>query len=384
MAHILALSFSALSSDPRVRRQITALRRRHTVTALGWDDPNIAGVAFHACPRPRRGVPHKIRTAFAIACGRHDAVHFADPGVRAAAAIIPRVACDLILANDVPALPVAVRTGRALVVPVVFDAHEYAPREWEDVLRWRLVMQPHIVDLCRRYLPGVAAMTTVCAGIAEAYHAEFGVAATVVTNAAPYADLPVRTADAATIRMVHHGAAIPSRRLERMIAVAERLGPGWSLDLMLVPNDAAYHRWLAERAAGTANVRLVPAVRLDDIPATLNAGYDLGLYLLEPASFNNRFALPNKIFEFVQARLAIAVGPSPEMATLVRAHGLGVVADDFSVDGMVRSLAAVDRSRIAGWRTAANRAARMLNAEAEAERILAVVDAALAGSTRKG
>jgi hypothetical protein len=33
--------------------------------------------------------------------------------------------------------------------------------------------------------------------------------------------------------------------------------------------------------------------------------------------------------EFIQARLAVAVDPSPEMARLVQRYGCGVVAPDF-------------------------------------------------------
>ena len=47
------------------------------------------------------------------------------------------------------------------------------------------------------------------------------------------------------------------------------------------------------------------------------AEYDIGLFILSPINFNYYHALPNKLFEFIQARLAIAVSPSPEMARIV-------------------------------------------------------------------
>ncbi|MBK7701065.1 MAG: hypothetical protein IPJ39_21260 [Saprospiraceae bacterium] len=66
--------------------------------------------------------------------------------------------------------------------------------------------------------------------------------------------------------------------------------------------------------------------------------YDIGLYILEPTNFNNGMALPNKMFEFIQARLAIAIGPSPEMKSLVEEYNLGVVSADFDSKGLAISL----------------------------------------------
>ena len=35
--------------------------------------------------------------------------------------------------------------------------------------------------------------------------------------------------------------------------------------------------------------------------------YDIGVYLLRDGNLNNKYAMPNKLYEFVQARLADAV-----------------------------------------------------------------------------
>ena len=41
---------------------------------------------------------------------------------------------------------------------------------------------------------------------------------------------------------------------------------------------------------------------------------DVGVFCMPPINVNARYALPNKFFDFVQARLAVAVGPAEEMA----------------------------------------------------------------------
>ena len=94
-------------------------------------------------------------------------------------------------------------------------------------------------------------------------------------------------------------------------------------------------------------------------------------------------ALPNKFFEFIQARLAIAIVPSPEMARLTREFDCGVVAEDFSSLSLARALTGLTAQGIDWMKRGADRAARMHNAErihhaeSNASRFREIVGAAL-------
>jgi hypothetical protein len=105
--------------------------------------------------------------------------------------------------------------------------------------------------------------------------------------------------------------------------------------------------------------------------------YDIGLYLLEPSSFNNLHALPNKFFEFIQSRLAVAIGPSPEMARLVEKYDVGVVARSFSPVDMARALEHLDAERIDHFKRQADAAARELCFERSSKVLLALVEQVL-------
>lgn len=91
--------------------------------------------------------------------------------------------------------------------------------------------------------------------------------------------------------------------------------------------------------------------------------FDVGVYLLEPQTVNSRFALPNKIFDFLQARLGVVVGPSPEMAALVRTTGAGTVADGFEAADLRRVLDDLGADEVARWKDAADGAATTYSAE---------------------
>jgi hypothetical protein len=142
---------------------------------------------------------------------------------------------------------------------------------------------------------------------------------------------------------------------------------------MLVPTDARYLDRLRLIVGKNPRVRLVPPVPMRDLPRYLNQ-YDLGLYLLPPKNLNDQLALPNKFFEFVQGRLAIAIGPSPEMARLTRQYDLGVVADDFTPRSLAKKLNQLDPKRIDYYKQRSNQAAKELCFERNSEVLVNMIN----------
>ena len=51
-----------------------------------------------------------------------------------------------------------------------------------------------------------------------------------------------------------------------------------------------------------------------------------------------KHCLPNKFFDFIQARLPVAIGPSPEMRGLIKKYDCGFVAKEFTVESMAKTL----------------------------------------------
>ncbi len=374
-ARVLVLSFSDLASDPRVNRQLRFLAPHHQVTAAGWADPRIPGVRFVPLAPRRKPLPRRLVAAARLLAGRFDSYYWnrsevVDCRERLAG---PAADADVVVANDIDALPVAL--ALAPRARVLFDAHEYAPLEFEDRLFFRVFQQRLRAWQCRTFIPRAAAMTTVCQSIAEAYERDTGVRAEIVLNAPDFE--PLAPSDTAArggaIRLVHHGAAIRSRRIEAMIRTLRLLDARFTLDLYLTGADRAYFEELRREAGGDARVRFNDPVPMRELPRVLN-DYDVGLFLLEPTNFNYRFALPNKLFEFVQARLAVAIGPSPEMARVVREHGLGIVTGDFRPETMAQALGALDAAAVMRFKAAADAAARALSSDAARDTVTRIVD----------
>lgn len=366
----LVISFSDLASDPRVDRQLAWLADDYDLVAVGTGAPTRSDVVFHPVDvRHKARFVDKLPSLFYLLTGQSERFYWRHDHFLAAVAAVQDLRPDLVVANDLDALPVALRVAHG--APVVFDAHEFAPKEFEDILTWRLLIGPDRHRLCRRLLPRTAAMLTVCDGIADAYRA-YGVDPVVVTNAPAPLELPVRATDPQQIRLIHHGAAIPSRRMETMIDLMGHLDERFSLDLMLVSSNQAYLDSLKQRAAAYPAVRFVDPVPFPEIVPTI-AAYDIGLFLLEPTNFNYAMALPNKFFEFLQARLAVAIGPSPEMARLVERYDCGVVAPDFEPASLARRLNALTADGIDHFKRQSDLAARTANADANRETFRQVV-----------
>jgi glycosyltransferase involved in cell wall biosynthesis len=372
VTRVLLLTFTDIGRDPRVRRHVEALRGEYEVITCARGTPP-AGVAQHL--QLSDDADHMPLSAIGVAAlltGRNRAAYARIPAVREARAALSGVEFDVLITNDAVALPVGLEVAHGR--PVVADLHEYAPLEMEEDWRWRLLFQRFASWICRDYLARAAAVTTVSHGLADRYRSEYGVDATVVTNAGPAStrDDPRRTGR--PIRVVHSGNANPNRGIDVMIEAASDLG-GLVLDLYLVPapRTGSYLARLKAMAAETSNVRVLDPVPMDDVVTTMEP-YDVGLYALQPTSFNNLHALPNKFFDFVQAGLAVVIGPSPDMAALVHEHDLGVVAPAFDRDCVRTTLEALDPDRVTAWRAGARAARGVLSAQHEASVLRSVVE----------
>jgi hypothetical protein len=352
---LLILSFSPISSDARLLKQIDAFRERYEVTTLGYG-PDPEGVVRHVrLPDDRVFWRYDRRD---VVLRRYSRAYWSNPAVSFVGEALAGEQFDVVIANDIDTV------GAALALEpgwgVHADLHEYAPRQKDDNRRWRLFVSPFVRWMCRRFLPGAKSITTVGAGIAREYERRFGVRAEVVTNSAPYADVsptPVH----APIRLVHSGACLPGRGIDQIVEAVERTTTPVTLDLYLMPNDPGFLERLKDRAAGNDRIRLHDPVPYSALLDTLNAN-DVGVHVLPPVNFNNAWALPNKFFDYVQARLGVITGPSPEMKSVIDQRGVGAVAAGFGADDLVRVFDGLTPETVAQWKQASDAAALDLSA----------------------
>ena len=352
-------------------RQVRLLEHVHRVTVAGFGRAPDANAEFIALDKLPASLLQKGIWASKLLLGAFESYYWSLPQVGQALRLLSERRFDLIIANDISALPLTLELAQGR--PVLMDAHEYSPKEFDDKLLWKLLFGRYHHDLCKRYLHRAAAMTTVCQGIADEYEREYGVPCKVIHNAPLDQKLSPSAVDADRIRLIHHGSAIRSRHLGVMIEMMKHLDVRFTLDFMLVETDATYMAELRTAAQADSRIRFIEPVAMQDICQRLNE-FDVGVYLLPPVNFNHEHALPNKFFEFIQARLAVAIGPSPEMATLLRHYQCGVVAESFDPQALAAVVQQLDTQSVARFKVASDVAAGDLNYERGGELLLSEVE----------
>ena len=374
---ILCVSFSPIYADSRVLRQLEVLRQHGEVTTVGYG-PAPEGVARHIeVPEKASSLPETPLGVARLALHLHSAVELTAPGEKAMRkAVVESGPYDLVVANDARALPLAF--AAAGDAPVLADMHEWAPEERATVLIWRLLVGPYMEHLCSKYLPRTTAVTSVSSGLAGLYTERYGVATEIVRNAADFQNLAPSPVDPAVIKLVHSGTADAERNIMELIEAVDRLGERFSLDLYLLEVPGGHLDVIRKKAAVTPRVTVHPPVPPETLPRVLNQ-YDLGVFLYPLRTLSHLYHLPNKFFDFVQARLGLVFSPAPEIDAHVAQYGLGLITADTSAGALVDALKDITVDDVVGFKQAADRAARALSSEPDRATQDALVARLLAG-----
>lgn len=273
-----------------------------------------------------------------------------------------------IIVEDLYLLPLAITNKKE--AKVLFDAREYFPRQNENGYYFTYFESPIRDYLCRELMPKCDQVITVSKGLAEEYNRNYGIEIEVIRSVPYYREKPLRKTNNATIRMVHHGVANKNRSIEKQIDIIRRLDSRFTLDLYL-NGSASYIKKLKDAAAGCDRIRFQEPVPFNHIIDMLSS-YDIGFYYLEPNGFNVTYNLPNKLFEFIQARLAVAIGPSPEMMEIVTGYRCGFVSKEFTPESMVEELKKLDSSSIDVAKVRSSEASRELAFEIEIQKVVKI------------
>ncbi len=373
---ILCVSFSPLHADARVLRQLEVLRAHGDVTTVGYG-PAPAGVARHIrVPDDAPSLPQTVSGVLKLALHLHDSVELEAPGEKAVREeTVASGPYDLVVANDARALPLAfAAAGEA---PVYADMHEWAPQERASSLVWRVLVGPYMQHLCEKYLPRTAAVTSVSSGLAALYTERFGVATELVRNAADLRELSPSPVDPDRIRLVHSGTADPERNIVELIDATERLGERFTLDLYLLEVPGGHLDVIRRKAANSPRVTVHDPVPPETLPTVLNQ-YDLGVFLYPLKTLSQLYVLPNKFFDFVQARLGLAFSPAPETDAYITQHGIGIITAGTTADDLVDALADITADDVARFKEASHRSAQPLSSQPDRETQSAVVARLLA------
>jgi glycosyltransferase involved in cell wall biosynthesis len=299
-----------LSIDQRVHRVAMALvHRGWEVLLVGRHLPNSKPLAARAYAMKRLHLVFKRGKLF-----------YAEYNFRLFLYLLTRRAHTL-LANDMDVLGANWLAARLRGRRLVYDTHEY----WTEVPE--LITRPRTRALWlwleQRLFPRVDAAMTVNQSIAQIYTDTYKLPVHAVRNL-PFRRpaWPARTEPGRTL--LYQGAVNVGRGLELLIDSLLELPSAYQLKIC---GDGPEFDTIAAHVAarGLGNrVQMLGFLPFDQLPAHTESAA-LGFSLEEDRGESYRLALPNKLFDYIQSGIPVIVSDLPEMAAIVRAHGVGEI-----------------------------------------------------------
>jgi glycosyltransferase involved in cell wall biosynthesis len=328
MKSILILSPSVISNDPRVARHAEVAVSFGQVTTCGFGDLGLPDCRHLKIPPNARYLSRNIINLILIQFGLHKFAARCTQYYREVKSIIDPMDYDIIIVNDVHALQIAVDLFPSDAIWA--DMHEYAPLESEHDWRWRVAYRRHVGFLCKSSLSDVRFVTSVGKVICETYQKDLGRPVLLLRNSSEYRTRERWPLDDSERQknLVHVGVAIRARQLENMIYAAQACKEV-HLTLYILPTDKKYFDEIVKICNEIPNVKIEQPIPLKDIVSKISS-FDAGVVTIPPTSFNYANGLPNKLFQYIQARLPIITGPIPEVVAIVKECGIGIVTTDFS------------------------------------------------------
>ena len=369
------ISFTKIASDVRINRHIQHLSKEFEITSIGYGPQPLNASVHIEIPSSLKYLPLSVNGILRLLFNFLGRKGPRTQSVDYVSLRLAELETKTVLINDVQCLPLidSLDTNSVIVV----DMHEYAPLEMEDDWRFRLLLKRYYTFLCATYLGRVSAVVTVSDGLAKKYSKEFGIHAEVVMNAREYVNVESKPAASNVIRLVHTGLAARSRHLENMVFAVGGL-QGFSLSMYLVPAPRQKRTLTKLRKLCDLydNCVLESPVPSSELPQTI-AQYDVGLLYIHPSNLSLKHSLPNKLFDCIQARRPVIVGPSPDISEFVNQYDIGYVAQSFDVEEIRSLIISLDKKMLAGKKKNLDEAAEKVNAHTECKKLLAVIQSAI-------
>ena len=292
---------------------------------------------------------------------------------------------DLIWANDLDTLLPAHAVGVLRRVPVVYDSHEFFTEA--EGLTGRPFQRGVWLALERWLMPRQRAVITVNEGIADAYaerypRARFG-RPLVVRNMPVKREAPVApdrnrwAAHAVPIDQpiaLLQGAFMDRDRGAKLAVEALAYGEGWRL--VLVGAGPEFDWACTQQGRWAGRLHCLPRMPFEAL-AGLTASADVGLSLDLGHHGNFYLSLPNKLFDYIHARIPVIATPMPEVQRVVSFYGLGQILPEATPSALAQALATLLKTPTSDWRQQCEQAAEQLHWGTDAMNIRTAVTLAV-------
>ncbi len=284
---------------------------------------------------------------------------------------------NVFVSNDLDTLLPNFIVSRLTNSPLYYDSHEYFTEVPELVTRPQVRQKWEKLE--KELLPRIRNAYTVCPSIAEAYRYKYGTYFHVVRNVpdrmAPFEIPDDKKLDFGGKKIIlYQGALNIGRGLEQIVRAMQEIDNA----VLVVAGDgdiAIQLKALTHSLQLQDKVKFLGRMSFNDVKyITVQA--DLGLSIEEDLGLNYKYALPNKLFDYIQAGIPVLVSNLPEMKKVVTDYRVGAILDSHQPQQMAKQITGIlnDRERIAVWKENLKKAASELCWENEKEMLKIIYD----------
>lgn len=278
---------------------------------------------------------------------------------------------DILLANDLDTLPANYIVSLIRKKPLVYDSHEFFTEVPELIGRRRI--RKIWLGIEKKILPKLKYAYTVSESIANALKDRYGTSFRVVRN---FPELQAASGASDTC---------PEESKEKIILYQGALNEGRGLEHAIVAMKYIDDAKLVIAGEGDIEDRLKKLVmdeKLEqkvEFKGRLSPGKlinitrkaHLGISIEEDRGLNYRYALPNKLFDYIHANLPVLVSDLPEMVKIVSEWQIGLITPSHEPNvlaGMIREALLNNKLR-EEWSENLKKAASVLNWNLEEKKL---------------
>jgi glycosyltransferase involved in cell wall biosynthesis len=236
-------------------------------------------------------------------------------------------------------LPLGVFLKWILGAKLVYDAHELETETY-GMRGLRQVIARHVERMLIKY---ASLIIVVGDGINDWYRDTYGLSNIVTVLNCPefqehrntkrfHNELGIPEGEKIVL---YQGGLVGGRGVEQLLKIFSEYGD--DRHVLVLMGYGELESLIKEYVESHGNVYFQEAVP-PSVVLQYTASADVGISYIDNASLNDRFCLPNKLFEYIMAGLPVIVNNAPEMRRVVIENKIGIVLSELTPESLKQAL----------------------------------------------
>ncbi len=287
---------------------------------------------------------------------------------------------DIVVAHDVWALPLGFTARMITGAELIYNSHELAITEPRNNFLWQFIRQKLAYFIEWIFINRARHVITVSTGIASEFEKVYQLSnSPIVIRNVPDMYIPVCRPNSSNenskLRLVFCGNISERRGIENTIhALALTKRP---VSLTLLGKASNRYRKtlqrLAKRIGVEENLVFKAPVPYEQVVDELSK-YDIGVYCPSGSSSHLINSLPNKVFEYMHAGIALLVSDYPCLRDVIHSAGNGILIQDGLAHNISDAIDELSNQQMESFKKASSKSAADFSWNVEKRKLMDLVE----------